>query len=281
MDAMLIADSGSTKCEWCYVSQGKKKIVETPGISPYFLDEVQVAAVIRDHLLPAMPTMKPVLIFFYGTGCGAPVNRKRIRQALALIFPAARIDVQDDLTGAARGVCGTGKGVVGILGTGSNAGYYNGKKIVKNSPGIGYILGDEGSGAYLGRKVLQYYMYRTFDEILLAKFNEKYHTTASEILDEVYKKPLANRYIAGYAMFLAENRGHYMVENILEDGINDFFFYHLCKFGEVWKVPVHFIGSVAFGYQDVVLELCKSYEWEPGNILKKPMEGLIRYHTKK
>ena len=124
------------------------------------------------------------------------------------------MDVHDDLTGAARGVCGTEKGVVGILGTGSNAGYYNGKNIVKNSPGIGYILGDEGSGAYLGRKVLQYYMYRTFDEILLARFNDKYRTNPSDILDQVYKKPLANRYIAGYAMFLAENRGHYMVENI-------------------------------------------------------------------
>ena len=113
---------------------------------------------------------------------------------------------------AARSLCGNQKGIASILGTGSNSCYFNGKKIVKNSPGIGYVLGDEGSGAYLGKKVVQYYLYNTFDIELKEKFDAKYNTTSVEILESVYKKPLPNRYLAGFAIFLAENRGHYMVQ---------------------------------------------------------------------
>jgi N-acetylglucosamine kinase-like BadF-type ATPase len=179
---------------------------------------------------------------------------------------------------AARAVCGTEKGIACILGTGSNSCYYNGRTIVKNSPGIGYVLGDEGSGAYLGKKVIQYYMYNTFDEDLRARFDAKYVTTPTEILDNVYKKPLPNRYLASFTMFLAENRGHYMVENIIEDGLNDFFFQHLNKYNEVWKYPVNFVGSVADGFKDVIQSLCSSYEFELGKVLKNPMQGLAGYH---
>ena len=187
--------------------------------------------------------------------------------------------MQSDLFGAARALSINEKGVCCILGTGSNSCYYNGKKIIKNSPGIGYILGDEGSGAYLGKKVLQYYLYNTFDEDLRSRFDAKYVTTPSEILDNVYKKPLPNRYLASFTMFLAENRGHYMIENIIEDGLNDFFFQHLCKYAEVWKYPVSFVGSVASGFKDVIEQLCSSYEFELGTVLKNPMEGLVKYHS--
>jgi N-acetylglucosamine kinase-like BadF-type ATPase len=139
-------------------------------------------------------------------------------------------------------------------------------------------LGDEGSGAYLGKKVIQYYLYNTFDDELRALFDAKFVTTQVEILDNVYKKPLPNRYLAGFTMFLAENRGHYMIENIIEDGLNDFIFQHLCKYNEVWKYPVNFVGSVAYGFKDVIQQLCNSYEFELGNILKNPMQGLVKYH---
>jgi len=99
-----------------------------------------------------------------------------------------------------------------------------------------------------------------------------------EVLDNVYKKPLANRYLASFAIFLAENRGHYMIENILEDGLNDFYFQHLCKYQEVWTMPVSFVGSVAFGFKDILQELCNSYEFELGTVMKNPMPGLITYH---
>jgi N-acetylglucosamine kinase-like BadF-type ATPase len=205
-------------------------------------------------------------------------NARSIKKALLRVFPGADVHVHTDLMGAARAVCGNEKGIACILGTGSNSCYYNGKNIVKNSPGIGYVLGDEASGAYLGKKVVQYYLYSTFDEDLRARFDAKFVTTASEILDNVYKKPLPNRYLASFALFLAENRGHYMIENIIEDGLNDFFFQHLCKYNEIWKYPVHFVGSVAWGFKDVLAQLCHSYEFELGTVLKNPMEGLVKYH---
>jgi N-acetylglucosamine kinase-like BadF-type ATPase len=144
---------------------------------------------------------------------------------------------------------------------------------------LGYVLGDEGSGAYLGRKVLQYFLYNTFDEDLRARFDATYVTNASEILDHVYKQPLANRYLASFALFLAENRGHFMVENIVEDGLNDFFFQHIIKYREAWTHPVHFVGGVAWGFRDVVKDLCGNYELTLGAILKNPMEGLLDYHA--
>ena len=150
---------------------------------------------------------------------------------------------------------------------------------MKNSPGVGYILGDEGSGAYLGKKVIQYYLYNTFDEDLRSRFDARFVTNSTEILNAVYKKPLPNRYMASFAIFLAENRGHYMIENIIEDGLNDFFFQHLCKYGEVWKNPVNFVGSVASGFKDVLQDLCQSYEFELGTVLKNPMQGLTKYHS--
>jgi N-acetylglucosamine kinase-like BadF-type ATPase len=180
---------------------------------------------------------------------------------------------------AAHALCGHNKGVACILGTGSNSCFFNGKKIMKNRPGLGYALGDEGSGAYLGKKVVQYYLYDTFDEDLRYKFDDSFKTNRTEILENVYKKPLPNRYLASFASFLAENRGHFMVENILEDGLNDFFFQHLCKYSESWKYPIHFVGGVSYGFKDVLKELCQSYEFELGRILKNPMEGLIEYHS--
>lgn len=278
MPVTLIADSGATKAEWCLLNNGKKKILFTQGISPYFLNMDQVAELLTKELVTKLKNVTVEHIYYYGTGCANIENAKSIKKALIRVFPRAKVQVNTDLMAAARAVCRHEKGIACILGTGSNSCYYNGKSIVKNSPGIGYVLGDEGSGAYLGKKVLQYYLYNTFDEDLRARFDAKYVTTPSEILDNVYKKPLPNRYLASFTMFLAENRGHYMIENIIEDGLNDFFFQHLCKYAEVWKHPVNFVGSVAYGFQDVIRELCSSYEFELGTILKNPMEGLVKYH---
>jgi glucosamine kinase len=278
MSVTLIADSGATKAEWCLVNNGKKKTIFTQGISPYFLNTQEITYLLRDELAKKVRNVSIDNIYYYGTGCSNPDNVRSIKKALKTVFPEAQTDIQTDLMAAARALCGHEKGVVCILGTGSNSCFYNGKKIMKNSPGIGYVLGDEGSGAYLGKKVLQYYLYDTFDDDLRARFDAKYVTNPVEILDNVYKKPLPNRYLASFTMFLAENRGHYMIENILEDGLNDFFFQHLCKYREIWSMPVSFVGSVANGFKDILLDLCRSYEFEMGTILKNPMQGLVAYH---
>jgi len=276
---ILIADSGSTKCEWCLLHDNKRKKVDTQGISPYFLDAEGVANVLKTELKPAIAKWPVDVVYYYGTGCKDPKNQKMVQKAIRQVFPGVKAHVTDDLTGAALSLCGRTKGIACILGTGSNSCYFDGKKIAKNSPGLGFVLGDEGSGAYLGKKVLQYYLYNTFDEDLRYKFDAKYATNVNEILESVYKRPLPNRYLASFTMFLVENRGHYMIENIIEDGLNDFFFTHLCKYRESWKLPIHFVGGVAYGFRDVIRELSGTYEFELGKILQKPMEGLIKYHS--
>jgi glucosamine kinase len=275
----LIADSGATKAEWCLLKNGKKKTVFTQGISPYFLNTEQITALLLKELSPKLKNETVDEVFYYGTGCANPRNAKSVKRAVSALFKEAKVEVNHDLMAAARAMCGRKKGIACILGTGSNSCYYDGRKIVKNSPGLGFILGDEGSGAYLGKKVVQYYLYRTFDDDLRGRFDAAYTTNASEILESVYKKPLPNRYLAGFCKFLADNRGHYMIENIIEDGLNDFFFTHLCKYRETWTLPVSFAGGVAFGFQDVLKQLCNSYEFELGKIMKNPMEGLVEYHS--
>ncbi|MFT3680280.1 MAG: N-acetylglucosamine kinase [Ferruginibacter sp.] len=279
MALKLIADSGSTKAEWCLLDGNKKKKIITQGISPYFLGQSEIQAIFEKEVRPKIKNTEPEEIYYYGTGCSNPANATIIKKALQKVFPAAAVVVNHDLMGAARALCGNEKGIACILGTGSNSCYYNGKKIVKNSPGLGFVLGDEGSGANLGIKTIQYYLYNTFDPDLIERFNAKYNTTAAEILDAVYKKPLPNRYLAGYAEFLAENRGHFMIENIIEDSFNDFFFNHICKYNESWKMPIHFIGSVAYGFKDVLKDLCHSYELELGKVMKNPIDGLVHYHA--
>jgi N-acetylglucosamine kinase-like BadF-type ATPase len=281
MTPILIADSGSSKTEWCLVYGKKKKTIITQGMSPYFLSGDEIKKIILEKVFPKVKDTLPQKIFFYGTGCSNPENIKIVKTAFKSIFKTAAISVDHDLMGAAKALCGNKKGVACILGTGSNSCYYNGKKIVKNSPGLGFILGDEGSGAYLGKKVIQYYLYKTFDEDLMDRFNAKYNTNADEILNEVYKKPLPNKYLANFAMFLAENRGHFMIENIIEDSFNDFFFNHIYKYRESWSMPINFTGSIAYGFKDVLKVMCNSYELKLGKVLKRPMDGLIKFHEQK
>jgi len=275
----LIADGGATKVEWCLLNGGRKKTILTQGISPYFLSRDQIHDLLLKELCPFLQKKKLGEVHYYGTGMRNPKNVRMLKSCLADIFEGAAIEVSDDMLAAARGLAGDEKVIACNLGTGSFCCYYNGKKIAKRSPGIGYILGDEGSGAYLGKKVLQYYLYDTFDEELRNKFNRKYETDPIGILENVYRKPLANRYMATFSLFLSENRGHYMIENIIEDGLNDFFFNHLNKYKETSFLPVSFVGGIAYNFKDVINDLCETYQFQLGKIIRNPMEGLIDFHS--
>lgn len=274
----LIADSGSTKTEWCLLKNKKPFIFHTQGLSPYFLNAAQIQSILQNEVLSQRGADKVEEIYFYGTGCKSAINKKLVKSAFERVFPKAKVLIDNDLTGAARSLCGDSKGIACILGTGSNSCYYNGTRIVKNSPGLGYVLGDEGSGAFLGKMIIQHYLYDIFDEELRAKFDAKFVTTSAEILENVYKKPLPNRYLASFAIFLAENRGHFMIENIISDSLNTFFYTHLLRYKESFQYPIHFTGGVANGFKDVIVQLCHDYEFHLGNIFRTPMEGLIRYH---
>jgi N-acetylglucosamine kinase-like BadF-type ATPase len=188
--AILLADSGATKCEWCLIQSKKQQIVYTQGISPYFLDASQISTLIKNELISSLNNSRISEVHFYGTGLSNPNNVRIVKKALKQVFPIASVQAYPDIMATARASCGSSKGIACILGTGSNCCYFNGKRIMKISPGLGYVLGDEGSGAYLGKKVIQYYLYNTFDEELRYKFDAKYVTNRIEILENTYKQPL-------------------------------------------------------------------------------------------
>ncbi|HEY8387809.1 MAG TPA: N-acetylglucosamine kinase [Parasegetibacter sp.] len=274
----LIADAGASKAEWCLLSGKKKTLLETGGISPYLMNTAAIAELLTFGLSAKLGKTRVDEIFYYGTGCSDSENVKSIKTAIKQVFPAARIKVDHDMMAAARALCGDEKGMASILGTGSNSCFFNGRKIVKNHPALGFILGDEGSGAYLGKLCIRHYLYGIFDQDMKEKFEDRFKVSKAIILDNVYRKPLANRYLAGFTAFLIENRGNYIVENIVEDGLNDFFIHHLSSYEESRKYPLHFAGGVAWQFRDVLKALCENHDMALGRVMRRPMEGLIRYH---
>ena len=274
----LIADSGATKTEWQIVNGKKRSSFFTAGISPYNMDKEKIEALLSDELSPSIKKTSFSSIHYYGTGCYTRVNANIVKKALENVLKSSEVNVTHDLMGAAIALCGKTKGFACILGTGSNSCFFNGSKIMENSPGLGYVLGDEGSGAYLGRMVLQHFLYKQFDQDLMDRFTDAYGLTKAEILQKVYKEPYANRFLATFAKFLSNNRGHYIIENIIEDGLRDFFDIHLVQYKNHASFPFHFVGSISYHFKDKLKELCNDYGLELGRIIKQPMEGLVDFH---
>ena len=277
---VLIADSGATKAEWVLLGGDRKLQSVTPGISPYFMDAAAINQTLQKHLSAKLLQTPVAKIFFYGTGCAARRNTDLVKRSLQALWPKATVQVFDDLLGATRSLCGHKPGIACILGTGSSSSFYNGKKITQQRPGLGFALGDEGSGSYLGKKLIQYYLYDLLDKELKAKFEKTYKLGRAEILEAVYKGSTPSRFLASFTPFLSSNRGHYMIENILEDGFQDFFFHHIRRYKQADRVPIHFTGSIAYVFRDWIRYLCQSHGYQLGQITPKPMPGLIRYHQK-
>lgn len=277
----LIVDSGATKAEWRLIGKNKpSKSYLTPGITPYQMDTPAIVELLRSSL-PAALFSKPIAqVFYYGTGCKTKAKAQVVKKALQQVFDAAEINVTHDLMAAAIATCGNQPGIACILGTGSNSCQFNGSRIVKNSPGLGYVLGDEGSGAYLGIRVVRHYLYGMFDKTLMLAFEEQFATSRDEILQKVYREAMPSRYLAGFSRFLSEHRGHFMIENIIEDGIRDFFNQHLNSYELSQKIPIHFVGSIAYFFRDKIDELCLEYGFNRGVIIQQPMTGLLKYHLK-
>ena len=278
---ILIADSGATKTAWRLLKKGKASSFHTSGISPYHMSQLQIETLLRDEFPKQILAKTISHVFYYGTGCKTSSKAKIVANAISSLFTNAKINVTHDLMGAAIATCGKKAGISCILGTGSNSCYFNGKKIVSNSPGLGYVLGDEASGAYFGKILVQHFLYKKFDQTLEKAFLKKFNTSKDEILHKVYRESFPNRYLANFAHFLTAHRGHYIVENIIEDGLREFFGTHLVRYPQIEKLPVHFVGSIAFHFQDKIDELCNVYGFQLGQILKDPIEGLSKFHQLK
>lgn len=281
MASYLIADSGSSKTDWCFLKKGKKPVYfKTAGINPYLQDSASILAMLQAELPWADGKHKIDRISYYGAGAASVEQQAVLGGILKEHFGLAKIDVHSDLMAAARALCGEKKGIVCILGTGSSSCYYNGKKIKEQQPSLGYIAGDEGSGNHMGKRVLQYYAYNTFDAELKMDFEMRFGNDVKQLISKLYHEPYPNRYLASFVTLLHENRGHYMVENIIEDCINDFFHYSILKHRNSWSLPLYFSGSIADGFRDVIEHLCSQYELELGEIQQAPMDGLVKYYKK-
>lgn len=280
MKSILLAESGSTKTDWCLLNNEDDNYVhlQTSGINPHLQTPEQMTGLLDTEFNKAVTEHLPDAIYFYGAGASLPQKQEEVKHALRSFFGVDTVEVHCDMLAAARAMCGTDKGIVSILGTGSNSCYYNGTTIEERQASLGYIAGDEGSGNHMGKKVLQYYAYKTFDEELTLYFEQKFGKDMSAILNRLYKQPFPNRYLAGFVQLLKDNRGHFMVENIIEDSLNEFFNAHLMKYRQTWNHPLYFTGSVAYEFKDVIQSLCEQCETECGDIVKSPVEGLLRYH---
>jgi N-acetylglucosamine kinase-like BadF-type ATPase len=282
MSSLLLVESGSTKTDWCLLRTGKKpQHFKTSGINPNLQRPDEIKKLLKEELDWKPRKHEADAIVYYGAGAGSKAKKDELHKILKGHFGIKDIEVQCDMMAAARALCGEDKGIVAILGTGSNSCYYNGKKIADKQPSLGFIAGDEGSGNYLGKRVLQYYAYKTFDAELNAAFEQMYGNDLQQMIYKLYHEPFPNRYLASFVALLVNNRGHYMVENIVEDCLNDFFHHHILKYRQSWKLPLYFTGAVAHAFEDVIQALCGQYELEFGKIEKSPMDGLVKYHKGK
>ncbi len=283
----LIADSGSTKTDWCLCNKGAIiQHIQTQGINPYHQSEEAIEEVLREELLPQLKgqsshpnaqSPQPEVIF-YGSGCANETACKRVEEAIYKVLGTDHITIHSDLFGAARALCGREEGIACVLGTGSNSCLYNGKEIVANIPPLGYILGDEGSSAVLGRRLVGDCLKNQLPETLRDEFLTEYNLTQEIILEKVYRQPLANRFLASLTPFLSKHREVPGIHKLLVESFTDFFVRNVKQYRRPW-LPIHFVGSIAHAFSAELKEAAESLGMELGTILQSPMEGLIKYHT--
>lgn len=273
----LIADSGSTKTDWCVSHQGEICwSLTTQGINPFHQPAEEIAAIISDMARQLPDGEEAVLhIEFYGAGCALPEKQEVVVQALKRALPhSTSIRVASDLEGAARAVCQGKPGIACILGTGSNSCQFDGERITANTPCLGYILGDEGSGAVLGRTLASDCLKGQLPQHLCQAFLDEYHLDQATLLERVYRQPLANRFLASLTPFLSKHRAEPAIHALLVREFTRFFQRNVLAYDTT--LPIHFVGSIAHHFSGELTEAGHSLGLTVGRIIKAPMEGLAK-----
>lgn len=276
----LIADSGSTKTDWVLIN-GKSVLsaISTIGFNPYFQTTDQIVAELSEHLKPAISQHLPAIkhIYYYGAGCSNEANCKILMDSIRGVFPTLKVEINHDLLAAARSLCGTEPGIACILGTGSNSCLYDGKSVLENIPSVGYLFGDDGSGANIGKTFIQAYFDGLVPEKLKAEFeNASYHR--EEILDNVYKKGMPSKYLASVSKFVAAHIKDPYARKLVKGCFKNFFAKQIGRYTNSRDYKVHSVGSVGFYYKDVLAEVANEEGYKLGNVIKSPIDGLINYH---
>jgi N-acetylglucosamine kinase-like BadF-type ATPase len=276
---ILIADSGSSKTNWSLVSENSEiQSCTTAGINPFYQDKSKIIRLLQEEFI--LPKNAITSVYFYGAGC-TPATISVLESVLSYTFKVKSIEVNSDLLAAARSLCQLEEGIACILGTGSNSCYYDGEKIVQNVSPLGYILGDEGSGAVLGKKLIADILKNQLSAHLIQDFQSTYKLSAPEILKKVYRQPFPNRFLAEFTTFIAKHITDSEIKKLVEDSFVEFVQRNLFQYSEVTQFPVHFCGSVAYHFQSNLDNVFAQLHLKLGKIIQNPMSGLIEYHMNK
>ncbi len=284
MKYILIADSGSTKTDWLGMEAGGSEILRfsTAGMNPFFQSSSDMEATlyrVRERWNSEFGTVRgPEAVFFYGAGCTSE-KKSQVRNVILKIWPSSHVEVESDLMGAARALCGKTEGIACILGTGSNSCLYDGREIVSNISPLGFILGDEGSGAVLGKLWVADVLKHQQPENLCRNFLEHYDLTLADVIEKVYRQPFPNRFLASFSPFLREHLSEPTVRRLVTGAFEAFFRRNVMQYEQYMYCPVHFTGSVAYYFREILVETAASLGISTGEILRSPLEGLIVYHT--
>ena len=276
---ILIADSGSTKTDWCVVREGRPvRKFETDGTNPFFQAPEQIERTLVSQLLPRLDGRPVRSVFFYGAGCAFEEQTAMIRRVLRSLLDVRRVEVGSDMLAAARALCGRDPGIACILGTGSNSCRWDGQRIAEQVSPLGFILGDEGSGAVLGRRLVGDCLKNRLPAGLREMFLDRFGLTPAEILDRVYRQPFPNRFLASLSPFLAEHIAVPEIRALVEESFGDFFRRNVAQYAGS-SLPVHCVGSVAYFYREPLERAAGRLSLRIGTVLRSPIEGLIAYHS--
>lgn len=276
---IIIVDSGSTKADWKLVNQKNIQTICTAGFNPVYQQENEIYDELSKSFLHQQLNEQASQIFFYGTGCGEPKRKAVMFQALQKVFKRAQIEVEHDLLGAARATCGQTTGVACILGTGSNSCLFDGVNVIDNVTNLGYILGDEGSGTFLGKMLIRSYFYRELPAEIAQQFAALIPGGRGEILDNVYGADNPNVYLASFTKFLSQVKSHPFIQSMLKEAFGAFADRHVRKYDNHERIPIHFIGSVGYYFQDIIKIVLKERGMEAGKFILKPIDHLVAFHT--
>ncbi len=279
---ILIADSGSTKTAWCLISGNQRvKDINTKGINPFYQTEEEIEAELKNTLCQEIGGENKInSVYFYGAGCADSQINNKLAKTLQQVLKSDKAEVSSDMLGAARGIFKRQKGIACIMGTGSNSAYYDGNEIVKSIPAGGFIIGDEGSGAVLGKTLIADYIKNQMPENILAEFKKFYNGTYLDVVNHVYKQPFPNRWLANFTKFMYEKREDDYIHNMIVNSFTLFFNRNIKQF-DSWKdMEVGFVGSIAYYFEKELKEAAQKCEITVSEIYQNPIEGLIEYHSK-
>src|SRR6201996_6197575 len=277
---ILIADGGSTKTNWCLVTDDNKKVYfNTEGYNPYFVSQEYIIQSLRENLPVDLEKDKITEVNYYGAGCSTVEKRKHVQDAMEQVFSSSKVNIGHDLLAAARAVLGDQAGFAAILGTGTNTCLYDGKNVLQNIDSGAYILGDEGSGCYIGKKLLVDYLRGYMPEAVRQNFWDTYQLTPDDVNEQVYTKPLASRFCAQFSKFVYDNNAHIeYTRNLVKTSFEDFFRNLVTHYPNYKDYTFNCIGSVGYNFRNVLEEVANENGMTVGNIIRSPIDNLVKYH---